>query len=734
MKKRVLSLVLLLTMVMTTFTGCGDRDTIAQLNNMTSLSGTTSSTKNYKMSYTDEQSQIYAQVSDRSLLDLTALDPCSDNEIQQVVNYMNNVDNQLIGQVSPDNGVIGPEFVNFILAEFEKTPYYWQRSKTTIRGIDAESRAIVVDVLYKTIAYDKDVIPDTSVARGTPNYDTIMANRESLWIQYLNAKISNNPNAMTYLEEFRKYYGEPEKILEAQNSKTLEEYVMETGNQKTYNSLVNNDDERGNAELTIRYILVPNYVLGLNLGMDCKHAYILDYHLDKDFTEGKELFTEAGYATVSDEVYNLIYSYFTCIDEADFQGLNKLTTHFDKWDKYYEDLFNTTYTKHDGFSVSLFDIQGTRISCGITISSKIRAKGSNITFPIYTDKYYCDIDLDDERLKVNDLILISRTLEGEPTIKTDEAETTGFSATIELDNTDKAYIETLIRDFSLLQMKGDTNSDDFAKVVDLTLTNNSLSQLKENMMSIHELDKDRTFVTKATWLEQYQQGTSNYANVKCRELFQDDINAITEVDATYEFMKKGGVWYVYGYNVNSMVKLDTTNLPTTSSLCVIKKGEVLSFISKLKESTETNLDTVASSSVTFEHEPYKPNFAGNASQQGLVLITVDTVTPEQFNQLMENNGLAYTYEDFMAYVGVVYDIDPETADLFEDGVKTLTAYYINILESRYPTDNVTIKENDRKALLDKLDNIAHLLGSKVRDNQEISTFYSQVKALYNRIH
>ena len=725
MRKKLLSMLLVCTFVTTVFTGCGDRETIKELNSVEGLSGTTANTNsNYSLSYTDEQSMIYAQVSDRTLLDLSTLDSCSDNEVQQVVNYMNSVDNQLTGQMPPDGKVIDDYFINYLLFEFEKTPYYWQRSKMTIRGIDAESRSIIVDVTYKTIDFPKTVEPDTVVPRGVENYDTLVKNRYTLWNQYLNARyMSQNVNTWpTLYEQFITYYGNPDEILAAQNSTSLSQYIYEKGNQKTYNNCVDSDTETTGATMQVRYVLVPNYVLGLNLGIDCKHMYMLSYNLNNDFTEDKELFTETGYSTVADEVYNLIYAYFTCIDENDFAGLNSLTTNFGKWDKYYEDMFDTTYTKHDGFSVSLFDIQGTHISCGINISSKIRAKGSNITFPVFTDKYYCEIDLEDEKLKISNLQLISRVLEGEPAVNLTEADVTGFSATIDLDNSDKAEIEKLISNFSVLQMRNDTTSDDFGNVVDLTLTNNSMAALKDDMTSIIT-NSEENMTTKAVWLEQYQQGTSNYANVKCKELFQDSTNAITEVSATYEFILKGGRWYVYGYTVNSSVKLTSTNLPTTSSLCVIQNGEELSFTSKLKDTAGTDLDNVASTSVTFDYDAYTPNTEGADMQQGLVLITKDTVTKEIFNEIATYKDFGFTYEELP---DVIASLPTNIQSEYEDILLRAVATTYNCYKNRYPEDNVLVKQNAILSLIDEVNNLNEVL---IQEGYSIQT--KEGKALNN---
>ena len=168
-------------------------------------------------------------------------------------------------------------------------------------------------------------------------------------------------------------------------------------------------------------------------------------------------------------------SYFTCIDESDFDGLNKLTSNFAGLDKYYEDVFDSTYQKHQGYSVSLFNIVGTHITCGVTISTKERAKGSNMSLPVYTDRYYMELELVDDKLKVSNMTLISRHLEGEPAITEAEVDSTGFTGVIELNNDDRLAIEKLICDFGVLQLTNNTKSDDFTKVVDTSIATNQLA-------------------------------------------------------------------------------------------------------------------------------------------------------------------------------------------------------------------------------------------------------------------
>lgn len=732
MKKKILSLMLIATTVVS-LTGCGDSDTISELNNISALNAESSVSSNYNLSYTDEQEMIYAQVSNRQLLDLSALSACSSNEIQQVRNYMDSIDNQLVGKVKvvdysddltrrtsqglvTDDAVVNTTLTDYLLSFMQQTPYYWQRTKTTIRGIDSKSRSIVVDVTYKTIGYEKEVQKDSTITLGDPNYDTLVKSRYTKYINILSTMQTNpgDPTLPEKVNDFKTYFGEPEEIIEEQNKYKPTTCIYNSGNQKTYTGLIDSDAEKSTGTMTVRYILVPEYVLGINLGVDCKHMYITDFSLDNDVTKNMSAFTQEGYQTVTDSVYSLIYSYFTALDESDFDGLYKLTDNFQTLDKHYQDVFDSTYQKHDGYSISLFDITGTHIKCGVTISTKERAKNSNMTLPVYTDRYYMELELVGDTLKVDNMVLLSRKLEGEPAITEDEVEDTGFSANIDLDNDDKVSIEKLICNFSSLQLQEDTTSDSFSSLVDTSITTNQLSALKTNMTSL-------TGAKKVVFLQNYQQGTSNYASVKCKELFQDDKNAIVEATTTYEFIMKGGNWYIYNYDVNSSVKLDTTNLTTTDSLCLVSPGKVESYTSQIKGSTSTNLDEVSDISVSFDHKEYTPTEKDGNVEQGYVQYTSADIGADEYNQVKDVAGISYSSIDDLNKDIEAVELALTSSEGSDGNVGTIIyqsmAVYLNIANSYY-MDEVS-KQDALDTAKTNMSNVKSLLDNLKKNNSSL---------------
>lgn len=710
-KKRLLTTATSLVCLAAMLTGCGSSAELQELKSTQSLATQEANeSTNYNLTYAEEQEYIYSQVVDRTLLDTTKLSKCDDNQLQQVVNYMDDVDAQLTGQAAYDSElvveghqltqsekealgltgytdtVIDSRMTDYLLAFFEKTPYYWQRTNLTVRGVDAESGAIITDVTYKTIDFDKEVRIDSGLVLGEPNYNTKEEARYNHWMNILAQAASDTTGYLTSLQEFETIYGPVDDIIASQHSKSLTYDIYQSGNQVTSTGLIDNEAEEIGGTCTVRYVLIPNYKMGINLGITCQHMYITDFRLNSDYTDGMTLFTDSGYATVAQNIEDVIYRYFTCMDEHYYGGMYKLTDNFGNIDKYYYDMFNTTYTKHDNFTVSIFDIQGTEVKCGVSASVKERAIGSDMTFPIYTDRYYVTMELIDEELKIKDFILLSRVLEGEPDITTKTAETDGFDNLMDLTDTDKLAIEHLIVQFGILQLHNDTSSDVFGKTVDLSMSTNALESLKASMLS-HDGAR------KATWLTNYQQGNSGYARVKCKELYQQPNNSIVETEATYQFIVKGNTWYIYGYNVNKELLLDTTNLTTNNALCVVNDDSDVeeAYTSMITGSVEDMTTTSSDISYSIDYPEETPTLKNGVKEQGKNLENGKELSEEAKQGTLENvctatstNFAILNDADSIETLNtlVVNTENPYTVTEFLD--KAVEIYY-NIVNNNYTT-------------------------------------------------
>jgi hypothetical protein len=594
MNKNKLVASMLCAAMVVSLTGCGSSNSVS-VKELESLEASEqeSTVKAVQLSTVDKESLIYEQVSDRSLLDLTTLAACDSSYVTAIEQFMNTVNDQVTGAVDTENGVISENLVNYMLFEMEKTPYYWCRTGMVIRGMDANSRNVVVDVTYSTnTGVAKPVKMDSFIIRGEDNYDTKMQVRNERWNNYLDTKydsktglISDDNSYQALYDEFVRNYGDVDDIMDAQENTSLAEKVFETGIVDTYSCMTDMPYEQSTGgEMTFRYVLSPKYTLGINLGWECTHMYLTSYKLAADPTEGMTVYTGTDLDTVSDSLDDLMNSYYKAIEEDNHKGLYSLVADYQKYDKYFEDYFNYTYKKNNNYTISLFSVEGTTMTFGVTLSRKVRAKDSNMTLPLYTERYLYTAQLIGDKLQITNETLLSSTIEGEPAITVEDADTSGFSSSITLTTADKQSIEKVISEFGVVQLSGKYTSDAFGKVVDTSLASNVIDEIETNMES-GKGDK------KVVWLNSYLQGTTNYASVLCKELTQLSDGSILEREVTYELLYKGDQWYVSDYLVTSTNKLDTTELTTKNALCICTAKEVTDFTSQVGDS-EKNPDEI----------------------------------------------------------------------------------------------------------------------------------------------
>ena len=182
MKRKLIS-VLVLFVLSTSLFGCSSE--VSDLRKM-GASEAESPVTAMTMTNSAKEEAVYNQVSDRSLLDLSSLDTLPSEDKSSVDTFMAGINSQLKGEV--DNGYLNTSFVDYLGLQFEETPYTWAQDSYKILGIDAVSRSIVVDVVYKTTSSTKTVKPDSKITKGEDNYDKKMEVRFSRWLSALSDK------------------------------------------------------------------------------------------------------------------------------------------------------------------------------------------------------------------------------------------------------------------------------------------------------------------------------------------------------------------------------------------------------------------------------------------------------------------------------------------------------------------------------------------------------------------
>lgn len=588
-KKYVAVLACSLAMLMS---GCATSD-MQRLSNLEALNSE-AVVSEVKLSNSEKEATVYAKVTNRQLLDVSKLSEVDLGTAGVINIFMNNIESTLQGTVDKSSRVVETSLTDYMLSTFQRTPYTWTRSNVVIQGQDTASGSVVVDVTYNTSGASKKLREASRIVLGQDNYETLLKVRYNRYCTLLNEKKGGRSGTETYVtsyNDFVRVYGEPAKIIASQNTGCLTDEIMTNKVQIGYAGFSDSDANKIGATMTFRFVLNPVYALGLNQGFECAHMYMLDYRLNTDPTEGKSVFTQDGMDVLVNSVYNCLYSYYRACDESDFAGVYNNVANLGTMDLGYEEWFDSSYRKHENYSITIFNVTGTKVECGVTLSRKERPKNSNMSFPIYTDRIYYTLDLVDDKLKVTDETLLSRVVDGEPQISLSQTGTEGYLNEVSLSDDDRRSIESVIADFGVVQLNKDTTSESWAKAVDLSATVNEIEQLKTDMVSM-------SGDNKVIWLVSYLQGADGYASVKCRELFQHSDGGIYECSATYSLIKKNDSWCIFEYKVSNTTRIDAQVLTTKNALAVIAKSGIESFTSQVDLSDTTDdTKTTATSGV-----------------------------------------------------------------------------------------------------------------------------------------
>lgn len=589
-KKRILVSILALS-VSVSLTGCATSD-MQRLSSLEALNSE-AVVSEVKLSNSEKEATVYAKVTNRQLLDLSKLGEVDQSTSGVVNTFMNNIEATLQGNVDKSSRVIETTLTDYMLSTFQRTPYTWSRAGVVIQGQDTVSGSVVVDVTYKTTGTAKRVRGFSKISLGQDNYETLLKVRYNKYLTLLNERFGGRSGTESYTKnysDFVRVYGDPASIIASQSTGCLTDEIMTTKTQVGYAGFSDTDANKIGAKMTFRFVLNPVYALGLNQGYECSHMYMLDYRIDNDLTENKTVFVRDGMDVLIDSVYNCLYSYYRACDEADYAGVYSNVANLGSMDHGYEEWFNSSYRKHENYSITIFNVTGTKVECGVTLSRKERPKNSNMSFPIYTDRIYYVLDLVDGELKVIDETLLSRVVDGEPRISVVSDGTEGYLNEVKLGDTDQSAIEAKIADFGVVQLNKDTTSQSWAKVVDLSATVNEIEQLKSDMVSM-------SGEKKVNWVVSYLQSSEGYTSVKCRELFQHSDGSIYECSATYSLIKKSNDWYIFEYKVANTTRIDAQVLTTKNALSVVTKAGVEDFNSQYskqdtKETTSrSNVET-----------------------------------------------------------------------------------------------------------------------------------------------
>lgn len=576
-------------------TGCTDNEVkkLQQLEPASNLSADRNVTAVSALSSKDREALIYNQVSDRNLIDTTTLDEVVDSDVAVIEDYINSACEELKGS---SGEVLSDGFVNYILAEQEKTPYTWEKSNVEILGLDSASHSYVVDVTFSTTGSKKDVKPKTPIPLGCPDYAIKAENRLTKYIELLDMKrgTSDEDSFKDYYKDFVKVYGDPEDIIKAQQDYSLRDEAKD-GKFITYTCNTDSSYENTAATMKVRFILTYNYAYGINLGITCDHLYITDYSLVSNPLEDREPQKTEEAQNLEDSVDYVIYSYNRCIDDNNYSGLNSLIKDFGNYDKYYYDMFEYSYRKIQGYTVSIYEVNGTKVLAGVTRVRKSRAKGTEMSYPSYEEKLLYELELVDDKLLISNEVLLSSSLVGEPAIVSNaEGSITGFTSKVEISSQDKKDITEVINKIGQLQVDKIDNGDDFEDVVDISVSAKDLEDIKETLYSID-------VVRKYSWIKSYNIAYTNYIQLTALEVFYMEDGTAYECNTTMSFIyKNNSKWQLVGYTRTSMEEINGNSVSDKSAIAVNNRSDGTKV--KEKESKINIATTEATTEASTEEE------------------------------------------------------------------------------------------------------------------------------------
>ena len=558
--KRILSFVLLGTMVCSLLTGCSSSGT-AKLDNIPSMTlDEVAGTRLVASTNAEVESEIYKYLSDRIVVDGSKLIKVTAEDEKNITNLLANINTQLQGK---GGNVLTPEYANYLLLEFAKTPYEWKQSNKEIKGFDPAARLYFVDVTYTTTGNYKSVVPDSKIPNGHPDSAKMKQKRYTDYITMLTYKYQGDMEKYGLLRSaFINAWGPIENIFDEQQGVSLYERTLKKGTQTggigklTYSGLVSNNNLNTGATMTIRYVLKYALNLGEETDLTVEALYLKNYDLngyEKILSEYK-LTDYTSIEILKPFIDQLILSYNKCVEESNHIGLFTLFDNYATIDKYYDEIRDYTYNSIGGYNYQVVQRNGKEVVVRVDRINQVRARGAEMSLPTYQETLIFNILLGtDDTIYIKDIHLLHSELIGEPlsVIKN----VTGISEQIQYSDvafsaTNETKVVELIKNFTDVVANGDYSSTEFLKYVDLGISNNTLNQMAETIKSITP-QKIHTYIVS------WDTKTNVYCSVTVRQVFECK-NGNFDTEAVIDMGNRNGEWKVVNYT--RTINIKTTNV------------------------------------------------------------------------------------------------------------------------------------------------------------------------------
>lgn len=613
--KKTVTSILLASLLVSTFTGCGGTNTSAEIKGTKALTmEEISANKVQKLSSAEKESLVYSYISNTVNVDLSKLVVAQQSEINDINTLIKGINERLRGVSSSTKDdkakttqkdkneplPISDDFANYMLMKFANTAYKWEMSDVKIQGFDAATRLFFVDVTYKTNKERKEVIPDSLIAKGAPNETEMLKKRyedyyDCLALQSESGSDTSKAEAYAIAKKnFEETWGTFDEVLESQQeytfleragifSDSVESQERKKAAEKSKTSSKTTDKgigtvtykseskDTGSASMTFRMVMGYNYSLGAASNLSLKSLYLYDYTNDSADSQIKSLENDSeklvGLEILDTLVNKSITSYNRCVDETNHIGLYSMFDDYESTDKYYVDYDRYTYHKLGSYQYKVLRRKGSEVDVLVTSQVKERAKGASMSQPTYRQRSIIKYRMgNDDKLHIMSVNTLDMKITGEPlsviknvTGVSDQLLFTEGSFTEE----NKKKVENKIKEFASIELTKSLNSDAFSKVVDLGISQTQLESLKTNIDSI---DADEMI----SYIVTYNTKSNVYVQVVVREVYYGSDRG-NDTLATIDLINRNGEWTIVSYNRTQNVEVKKTNLDDSTSFVHIKK-------------------------------------------------------------------------------------------------------------------------------------------------------------------
>ena len=225
---------------------------------------------------------------------------------------------------------------------------------------------------------------------------------------------------------------------------------------------------------------------------------------------------------------------------------------------------------------------------------------------------------------------------------------------------------------------------------------------------------------KVVYLQNYMQGTKNYATIKCKEQYQSSDDKIVEAIVTYDMIIKGNKWYIIGYDILSSVSLSISTLQTSGALCLVSQEKVEFYNSQITSEDAKDIEDKPDISKSYDYKEYTPTTRTSSSSN---IISVSQMSEEMY--LSIDNDYTKSLEKLTKQTledneGLI----SSTISVYQ----TCLCFVYNANNGNYTPETINIR---KESVLEPLQSMITLLGTDTKYKDCVDTLNKVKKTIEN---